>query len=162
MFGFLRPQIHDAVERQIQDVRAEPIATRALSGLNCDTLEIVAGEFGFSPHNPIPVNGVGGVFRYLGKLLNPDGNINMFHRLGSFSSNACQNLVDGFEVVGNDGSNWDVIFLSMYHPRRSNRTPSGYRFKQYNKALGDLPVAFGSWDYCKDFPCELARTSHHK
>ena len=46
----------------------------------------------------------------------------MFHRLGSLSN------VDIYETVSLDGAIWDILFLHQYHPRKSQRTPSGYQF----------------------------------
>jgi hypothetical protein len=38
----------------------------------------------------------------------------MFHRLGSLGG------IDAYEVVSLDGEVWDILFLDLYHPRKSH------------------------------------------
>lgn len=99
----------------------EPLATSVKSGLACDALPDGTGEFGRTPTNPIPVNGPLGQVLYLTNLLTDADQHIMFHRLGSLGR------IDAYETVSFDARVWDILFLSLYHPRKSRRTPSGYR-----------------------------------
>jgi len=149
MFSLFKRSCHEAEDRQIQEVRNEPIGPLALAGENCDEISTAQGPFGHSYNNPIPVNGLLGTYKYLGKLISPRGNIVYFHRIGSVSSDTCTNPVDAYEVVDLNGGFWDILFIDMYHPRRSNKIPDGYKMKHYNKEVGDIPFAYGVDVFCK-------------
>src|SRR6266403_235096 len=155
MFSLFKKQIHDPVEKQQNDLRNEPIAPYAMAGVDCDGLPGAGGPFGLSYNNPIPVNGLIGVYKYLGKLLSSSGVIFYFHRLGSLRSDVTQHPVDAYEVVDMNGQNWDILFVDIYHPRRSNKTPLGFQYKTYDKKLGDIPFAFGVDIFCSRFPYDL-------
>jgi hypothetical protein len=88
---------------------------------SCDRIPNCFGEFGRTPTNPIPVNGPVGELIYLSRLEMSDGVAFAFHRLGALDG------VDVFEVVSEDGRHWDVLYLSLYFPRKSKHAPSGYR-----------------------------------
>lgn len=88
---------------------------------SCDRIPNAFGEFGRIPTNPIPVNGPVGELIYLSRLETSDGVAIAFHRLGALDE------VDVFEVVSEDGRHWDVLYLSLYFPRKSKHVPSGYR-----------------------------------
>ena len=87
----------------------------------CDRIPNAFGEFGRTPTNPIPVNGPVGELIYLSRLETSDGVAIVFHRLGA------RDGVDVFEVASEDGIDWDVLYLSLYFPRKSKHVPSGYR-----------------------------------
>lgn len=155
MFSFLKKQIHDNVEIQYEDLRNEALGPVAFAGEDCDEISGGTGPFGLSPNNPIPVNGLIGTYKYLGKLLSSDGVILYFHRLGSVRSDKTCELIDAYEVVDINGNNWDILFIDMYHPRRSNKTPTGYQHKEYSKKTGDIPFTFGVDVFCQNFPFDL-------
>jgi len=46
----------------------------------------------------------------------------LFHRLGAIDK------VDVFEAVSFNGSEWFILFVDLYHPRRSRLAPDGFRF----------------------------------
>lgn len=155
MFSLFKKTIHDPFEKQIEDLRREPIGPIAMAGDDCDAVTGGSGPFGLSYNNPIPVNGLIGTYKYLGKLLSRTGHVFYFHRLGSLTSDITKNPVDAYELVDLTGENWDILFLDLYHPRRSNAIPPGYMYKKYNKKLGDIPFAFGVDIYCPRFPYDL-------
>ena len=99
----------------------EPYRSQVLRGADCDEIAGAVGEFGRDPRNPIPVNGPLGELIYLSNLRTANSQQIMFHRLGSISN------VDIYETVSLDGAIWDILFLHQYHPRKSQRSPSGYR-----------------------------------
>ena len=151
----LRKKIHAPPAQQMEEMRAEPIGLLALAGEDCDEISNAKGEFGRSYNNPIPVNGMLGTFKYLGKLLSPRGNAVFFHKIGSVTNDTCDNPVDAYEIVDVQGNYWDILFFDIYHPRRSNKAPLGYRLKPYNKHIGDIPPIYGVNIYCTDFPTNL-------
>lgn len=79
------------------------------------------GEFGRTLTNPVPVNGPVGELLYLSQLETVDGVAIAFHRLGAHDD------VDIFEVLTEDGRDWDLIYLTLYYPRKSKAMPAGYR-----------------------------------
>ena len=156
MFSFFKKNYHEPVKQQIAEVQKQPIGSLAIAGEDCDELQNAQGPFGHSYNNPIPVNGLLGAYKYLGKLISPEGNIIYFHRIGSLDSDVTKNLIDVYEIMDMTGSYWDVIFIDMYHPRRSNKAPEGYKLKEYNASYGDLPFAYGVDIFCPNFPFDLA------
>lgn len=155
MFSFLRKKYHAPIAQQMEELRAEPIGLLALIGEDCDEIANGRGQFGRSYNNPIPVNGVTGTCKYLGKLLSPRGNTVFFHKLGSVRNETCEYPVDAYEVADVTGGYWDILFFDLYHPRRSNKSPLGYRLKPYDKNIGDIPPFYGVNIYCADFPVNL-------
>lgn len=93
------------------------------TGPAVDKILGAVGEFGRDPRNPIPVNGPIGEVLYLSSLVSERGDFLFAHRLGS------QNKIDVFETVTADGENWDLLYLSLYHPRRSRIAPLCYSFR---------------------------------
>ena len=102
-----------------------------------------SGPFGFAETNPIPVNGPIGQLAYLSRLETQAGQRILFHRLGAIDR------VDVFEAVTFDGREWFVLFLDLYHPRRSRLTPDGLRFTK------DVPQFSGFHKFCEDFPYDF-------
>jgi hypothetical protein len=120
-------RIFEKVHRFLDDEAAQNNALpedfrRALAeSPSCDRIPNAFGEFGRTPTNPIPVNGPVGELIYLSRLEMSDGVAIAFHRLGALDE------VDVFEVASEDGRHWDVLYLSLYFPRKSKHVPSGYR-----------------------------------
>ena len=161
MFNFLKKtnNIHESLEQQKMDIiKLNPlIATEILKGLSCDKLPNATGEFG-SITNPIPVNGPLGEIKYLGKLRGKTGHAVFFHRIGSTISNVTNNPIDIFELVCQDGTQWNNLHFDYYHPRRSNLTPHGYTLIPFNKQLNmDLPFAYGVTSFVSNFPYDLPK-----
>ncbi len=101
------------------------------------------GPFGFSETNPIPVNGPIGQLAYLSKLETAKGERILFHRIGAV------NTIDVFEAVTFSGSEWFILFVDLYHPRRSRLTPEGFRFTQ------EVGQFSGFHKFCVDFPYDF-------
>lgn len=101
------------------------------------------GPFGFSERNPIPVNGPIGQLAYLSKLETAKGERILFHRIGAV------NTIDVFEAVTFSGSEWFILFVDLYHPRRSRLTPEGFRFTQ------EVGQFSGFHKFCTDFPYDF-------
>lgn len=101
------------------------------------------GPFGFSETNPIPVNGPIGLLAYLSKLETERGERILFHRI------AAVDTIDVFEAVTFSGSEWFILFVDLYHPRRSRLTPDGFRFTQ------EVGQFSGFHKYCNDFPYDF-------
>jgi hypothetical protein len=139
-------QVFEKMRRLLDDDAAqiamvgEPIASMIKRGLDCDQLPDSRGRFGLEVTNPIPVNGPIGELAYLSKLRTSRGERLLFHRIGS------QGTVDIFEAVDFSGQEWFVLYLDMYHPRKSRLTPTGL-------SLSDEASQFtGFTSNCADFP----------
>lgn len=102
----------------------DTVRTRIIQGLDCDEIAGAKGEFGRDYQNPIPVNGPLGQLIYLTNLYTIRKQRIMFHRIGSVEG------VDAYEVVTFDNTFWDILFLNLYHPRKSRRAPAGYTIDQ--------------------------------
>jgi len=139
----------------------EQYRSKVQGGADCDELPGADGEFGRSFTNPIPVNGPIGEILYLSNLMVPDRNHIMFHRIGS------KDEIDVFETVSLDGTKWDILFLHLYHPRKSRLAPRGYSiaagkerqilFFGTNQLLDGFPqnileAASGSFQQCTGMP----------
>ncbi|MFC3101685.1 hypothetical protein [Altererythrobacter lauratis] len=110
----------------------------------CDVIPGSEGKFGYSPSNPIPVNGAIGELAYLSKLRTLNGERLFFHRIGSVA-----NAIDKFEAVTFSGSEWFVLYLNMYFPRRSRQAPEGL-------TLSSEPCCFtGFTQRCENFPLDF-------
>lgn len=102
------------------------------------------GPFGFSERNPIPVNGPIGELAYLSKLETVKGDRILFHRIGAIDT------IDVFEAVTFSGSEWFILFVDFYHPRRSKLTPDGFRFTR------KVAQFSGFHKFCQKFPYDFA------
>lgn len=106
------------------------------AGSDADQTPDGYGYFGTSVTNPIPVNGPIGEVLYL-SALRVQGKRLLFHRLKSIDK------IDAFECVAIDGNYWDILYLDMYHPRKSKRAPNGYAIRPENVLLsgvtGEVP-----------------------
>jgi hypothetical protein len=124
----------------------EPFRSEVSRGVSCDELAGATGEFGRDPRNPIPVNGPLGELIYLSNLRTTNLAPVLFHRLGSLGR------VDVFETVSFDGSLWDILFLDLYHPRKSRHAPVGY---QTSGNKGRAQLFFGTNEFVEVFPDQL-------
>ena len=97
----------------------EQMRARLLAGTDTDQNEGAFGAFGRTITNPIPVNGPIGEIIYLSALRRGEERI-IFHRINSITG------IDVYECVDLSGEAWDILYLDMYHPRKSKRVPVGY------------------------------------
>lgn len=107
-----------------------------------DKLPNGVGEFGLDQRNPIPVNGAIGELSYLSRLETAKGERLLFHRIGAI------NQIDVFEAVTITGTSWHILFVDLYHSRRSRIAPAGFR-------LGDPKQFAGFHTYCPNFPYDF-------
>jgi hypothetical protein len=132
------------------------VADMMLRGDSCDIVAGASGPFGKCITNPIPVNGLIGMFKYMAKLRSKDGNFGLyFHRICSANNPISSHRTDVYETVSIDGRIWSVFFFDMYHPRRSNQSPEGYFLTPYNDALDQLPFCYGCDEQLRNFPGDL-------
>ena len=101
------------------------------------------GPFGLVETNPIPVNGSIGQLAYLSKLETEREERILFHRIGAMDT------IDVFEAVTFSGSEWFILFVDLYHPRRSRLTPDGFRFTD------EVGQFSGFHKFCADFPYDF-------
>ena len=160
MFNIFKKKFPDeSLEEQRVDLErfASNGIEEFLGGLSCDELPDASGDFGRSITNPIPVNGPTGEIKYLNRLRNENGVGFIFHRLGPIESTIPERLFDVFEVVSFDGMNWDILYLDMYHPRRTTKAPKEYHLSEYNPSVHSLPVGFGTHYRDPRFPFGISK-----
>jgi len=131
-------------DEDLQNSMHDPmIKDQIVGGLDVDQLPHAIGEFGRSGENPIPVNGVLGELLYLSLLKTENENRQLlFHRLGSVDT------LDVYETVSIDGSKWDILFFSLYHPRKSRIAPTGYTISEPRSQI----FLYGTNRRVDDFP----------
>jgi len=134
-------------ENAQNDRLPEPYRSEVVEGSSCDEITGAVGEFGRDFRNPIPVNGPFGQLIYLSNLFTASSEHLIFHRLGSLEK------VDAYETVSFDGNVWDVLFLDLYHPRKSRRAPAGYRIAMAGERQ---PLFFGTNEFAAGFPRHVA------
>ena len=109
----------------------EPLKTLMINGSDGDQTIGGHGPFGTNVANPIPVNGPIGQILYLSSLRLNDERI-LFHRLGSIDK------IDVFECVDIKCTDWKLLYLDMYHPRKSKTAPKGYSIAHENVLLSGV------------------------
>lgn len=124
------------------DMLPAPISDAIKGGSAVDNIPNGCGAFGLDKANPIPVNGALGELAYLSRLETVKGERLLFHRVGAI------NRIDVFEAVTITGTSWHVLFLDLYHPRRSRLAPEGFR-------LGEPGQFTGFLTYCPNFPYDF-------
>lgn len=134
-------------DEQLQNSMNHPLIREKISGgLDVDKLPHGIGDFGRCGENPIPVNGALGEMVYLSLLQTNDTHKRLlFHRLGSVEG------LDVYETVSLDGRRWDILFFSMYHPRRSRIAPMGYILTDPRSQ----PLLYGTNRRVTEFPIGL-------
>ena len=156
MFNLFKKKFQDeSLEDQKKDLERFPIelSKECLAGLSCDKLPKATGEFGRCLSNPIPVNGPTGEMKYINKLRSPDGGL-IFHRLGSYGET---DVVDIYETVSIGGKIWDILYLDMYHPRRSTITPRGYGFSKFHEIFSRYDIGYSTNNFDPNFPFGLSK-----
>ena len=128
-------------EKAQNDSLPSGLKEAVIGGASTDTLNAGRPDtFGIAVDNPIPVNGPLGEFIYLSKLRSPNQKNVFFHRIGTLSK------IDVYETVSFDTAHWEVLYLDMYHPRKSQLTPKLY-------TIGDFDGVFsGTNARVEDFP----------
>ncbi len=159
MFPFFKKKSKDFVdetrEEQAKDIeKLYPVELKEkmLAGEECDQISSATGEFGHSATNPIPVNGHWGEIKYIQRLRCACGAILLFHRLRSVEVSLINEPVDIFETVCIDGKHWDLLYLHLYHPRRSTFMPKGYTFSRFDPLYSKACFALGTNKIMEDFP----------
>ena len=85
------------------------------------------GDFGRSLTNPIPANGPIGSMSYLSNLGTNSGHRILFHRIKVFQD------IDVYEFAALSGDSWGLLFVDMYHSRKSKQIPK--------ECLKNLPLS---------------------
>lgn len=115
-------------EAQNSGYKSNPfIGMKILGGEDCDELSLGEGEFGRDELNPIPVNGTFGQMVYLSSLRTNTGSRLLFQRTGSTGNQL--GMIDVFEVLSFDGLVRELLYLDLYHPRKSRKAPKGYKIQ---------------------------------
>lgn len=114
----------EPLKAQEADVKREP-SFSSNSNRGCDEILGAHGSFGTVSTNPIPVNGIIGEMVYLNRLRAKSGVGFMFHRIESLESSVTTFMVDHYELVAVDASEWLDLYFCPYFPRRSRKAPDG-------------------------------------
>ena len=77
-------------------------------------------SYGFSPNDPIRVNGPLGEQLYIAMLRGMDGQAVIGHRLGSLQQ------LDVYEVATSDFTQWAVLVFDMYYLSKDTVAPAGF------------------------------------
>lgn len=104
------------------------------------------GGFGLCITNPIPVNGPIGEIMYLSSIETNYGEKILFHRLCAVGE------IDVYEAVTFSGSNWFLLYLDFYHPKKSKLPPEGFRFSD------EVRLVTGFNILCENFPYDFIET----
>lgn len=100
---------------------------------NVETIPGGTGPFGWSPTNPIPVNGPNGETVYLNRIRTVLGGRIAYHRREVSGSSPSGNPVDGIEICDGDGKTRGTLYFDMYFNRRSKRAPDGLTLRAIKK-----------------------------
>lgn len=132
--------------------RADPLVLQAkiAKGPAVDRIPGAKGEFGRNPYNPIPVNGTLGEQVYLSTLKTRDSGLRLYyHLLGLGWSEVQEWPIPVYETVSADGQVWDILYMSILHPRKSRVAPDGYTLADPRELRG---VLYGVSGRVEDFP----------
>ena len=106
---------------------------------------LAIGEFGRTPANPIPVNGPLGEITYLSRLILANTKEKIyFHRLCS-----SEEKINVYEITSQSGNFHDLLFLDMYHLRKSSLAPKGYKLQKQITSIRGIN------ELCQNFPENL-------
>ena len=133
------------------------VISDTLSQDGCDTDAIPNGEgvFGLSSGNPIPVNGVIGIYDYLSRLYDESGHKVSYKRVGTTLNNLFKHPVDEFQI--NSAKGLETLYFSAYHKRTSRLSPSGYILVDINNVIistssRDFPFGYKLTPITKTLP----------
>ena len=130
---------------QVQNL-SMPISLQAMLKEN-DFSRAISGGYGFSPYDPVRVNGPIGELIYL-SCLRSKGDVGFIgHRLGSF------NALDVFEIVSEDLSSWHILYMDMYWRQKDLFAPHGLSL--FSQSGDSSAVASGlsvTNRFLRDFP----------
>ena len=95
----------------------------------CDTDEIPGsyGSFGYVPTNPIPTKGIVGSHAYLSKLKLAENDDRIsWERTDTCSAENIENIIDKYKLSKESGEYIATIYISPYHKRNSEKTPTDF------------------------------------
>ncbi len=151
--------VEESLGKQNEDLKREHpgLYSLAIKGKDCDSLFNDRKDFGHSPDNPIPVNGVLGEIKYLNRLRCECGSGLLCHRLYSMNIEKINDPIDIYETVCMEGKHWDILYFHMYHPRRSTWCPSGYKFSKFHPIFSQHAYGFSTDRFDNNFPFGLGQ-----
>ena len=90
-----------------------------------DTMPGAYGEYG-DLSNPIPINGIVNSYAYLDRLRLPNGAKVKYERIGSFSSDITDQIIDGYVLSKEDGTELATIYICPYVNASPQKAPKGF------------------------------------
>jgi hypothetical protein len=115
MFAKMNNMLHD---EEIQNGNLDDSLQSILKQNECN--RACSPGYGFSPSDPIRVNGPLGEQLYIAMLRGLDGQAVIGHRLGSLKQ------LDIFEVATSDFTQWAVLVFDMYYLSKDAVAPAGF------------------------------------
>jgi hypothetical protein len=115
MFAKMNNMLHD---EEIQNGNLDDSLQSILKQNECN--RACSPGYGFSPSDPIRVNGPLGEQLYIAMLRGLDGQAVIGHRLGSLKQ------LDIFEVATSDFTQWAVLVFDMYYLSKDTVAPAGF------------------------------------
>lgn len=99
-------------------------ATLSEDGGDEDIISGGYGLFGYSPTNPIPTNGVIGIYDYLSRLYDVNNAKVTYTRIGTITNEISRHPIDEFQISSAKGV--DTLYFSCYQKKTSRLSPRGY------------------------------------
>lgn len=130
---------------QIQN-KAMPIGLQSSLRENSST-RFQSTAYGYSPNDPIRVNGPIGELIYLSCLRNKDGIGFIGHRLGS------RNGLDIFEIVSEDFASWHILYFDMYWLKKDLIAPARLNLISWSNHSNSSAIGLSVTNrFISDFP----------
>lgn len=114
-------------------VAKEIMDTLSSDGCSTDTIPGGVGLFGYSACNPIPAEGVIGIYDYLSRLYDGSGCLVSYERVGTVEREISVHPIDEFMISSAAGIS--KLYFSAYQKRTSQLSPSGYVLVDANKVI---------------------------
>lgn len=114
-------------------VAEEMMDMLSTDGCTTDTIPGGVGMFGYSAHNPIPTEGVIGIYDYLSRLYDGEGVAVSYERTGTVDTSISEHPIDVYQVCSAAGVS--TLYFSAYHKRTSQLSPSGYVLVDANNVI---------------------------
>ena len=84
------------------------------------------GEYGLTTSNPIPINGIPASYAYMDRLRQTNGNNVSYKRIGTFTSEITDEIIDGYKLYSDSGIELATIYICPYVNANPSKAPKGF------------------------------------
>lgn len=105
------------------------------NGARLDQIPGCHGEFGLTPTNPIPVDGIVAIKVYLGFLMTPDGQRIKFKRVKSIEGPQFSGPSDEYDILDQSETFLTKLYINAYCKGTSEKAPRGFTYFRPFKGL---------------------------